>query len=250
MPKPFTLLQLSDCHFLDDAAGLYRGHNPDQSLQSLLPSCRRLAADAVVWSGDLSETGSAASYQRLLEMVVDLAPQQAWLPGNHDDASVMQAVFSQAGWQSGPVLLWGGWRVVLLDSASATDPCGQLSDKRLLPLRELQAKSEGDQSPMLVFIHHQPVPVGAAWIDRYGFSDATPLWSALSGLPVKAIGFGHVHQTFVGQHQGVACYSAPSTVANSQAETADFVADPTGPKGRWYRLWPDGRWLSGLISVG
>ena len=248
MIKPFTLLQLSDCHFLDDPTGLYKGHNPDGCLQALLPSCRRLAADAVVWSGDLSETGSVASYQRLVSMAADLAPQQAWLPGNHDDASAMERVCSQAGWQRGPVFHWSGWRVVLLDSASAEDPCGQLDEARLRPLNDLHGANEN--TPILAFIHHQPIAVDAAWIDRYGFADPAPLWQSLSGLPVKVMGFGHVHQTYVGEHQGVACYSAPSTVANSQAQTAEFVPDPTGPKGRWYRLWPDGRWLSGLISVG
>lgn len=248
MSKPFTLLQLSDCHFMDEASERYRGFHPDAGLRALLPACRRLAPDGVVWTGDLSETGSIQSYQRLLDQVRDLAPQQAWLPGNHDHPENMAQVFAAAGWQCGPQLEWGAWRLLLLNSASDSDPCGQLDDERLAPLKAAQ-ESTADQ-PMMLFIHHQPLPVGAAWIDRYGFADASPLWQAMAGLPIQLIGFGHVHQTFVGQQQGIRCYSAPSTVANAQADFDEFVADPTGPKGRWYRLWPDGRWLSGLLSVG
>jgi 3',5'-cyclic-AMP phosphodiesterase len=240
-----TLLQLTDCHLAEDPAQSYRGQNADANLKSLLPACRALAPDAVVLTGDLADDASPAAYQRLVEIVDGLADCIAWLPGNHDDRAVMTEIFDAAGFQAGPVLDWGGWQIALLDSAVPDRPEGHLDKTRLAPLDSLKA----DQ-PALVFVHHQPLPVGAPWIDKYGLVEADQLWEKLAGTPVRAVGFGHVHQNFVGRHQGIACLATPSSVANSQSQTEKFTPDPTGPKARWFRLADDGRWQSGLLSAG
>lgn len=245
MSKAFTLLQLSDCHLSADPVVAYRGQNADHNLLKLLPACRLLTPDAVVLSGDLAEDGSAAAYQRALELLDGLAPSYAWIPGNHDDPEAMARVLGGAGYSSGPLLHWGRWQIVLLDSCLPNRPQGGLDAERLRPLDELAS-----DRPALVFVHHQPLPVGSPWIDKYPLQNPDRLWARLDPQTVKLVAFGHVHQVFSGQHQGIACLSAPSTVANSQPGMAHFTHDPTGPKARWFRLWPDGRWLSGILSAG
>ena len=245
MTQPFTLLQLSDCHLSADPNAVYRGQNADANLQSLLPACRVFAPDGVVLSGDVAEDGSAQAYRRAAEAVKTLAPQTAWIPGNHDDRPCMARVFDEFGFSAGPRLDWGGWQILLLDSARPNRPEGHLDDQRLAPLDLLRT----DQ-PALVFVHHQPLPVGSPWIDKYPLTAPDQLWQRLPPETVKAVGFGHVHQAFSGLHKGIACLSAPSTVANSQPGMQRFTLDPTGPKARWFKLWPDGRWLSGLVSAG
>ncbi|TVQ27977.1 MAG: hypothetical protein EA370_17200 [Wenzhouxiangella sp.] len=240
----FTLLQLTDCHLSADPDASYRGENPDTNLKRLLPACRALSPDGLILSGDVSEDASPESYRRIAGLLEDLAPRRAWLPGNHDEREIM-AEHLGPDFDPGPLLKWGGWEVVLLDSARADDPRGHLDDQRLAPLEALSG-----QAPAMVFIHHQPIPVNAHWIDKYGMIEPERLWQRLDPNQVKAIAFGHVHQAFVGEHRGIQCLSAPSTVANSQAETQRFTPDPTGPKARWYKLWPEGRWLTGLVSVG
>jgi Icc protein len=176
------------------------------------------------------------------------APLRAWLPGNHDNKEAMAAVLTEPDFLAGPVLDWGGWRLVLLDSAFGDRGDGMVDEARLAPLEAVRT-GETDR-PALAFIHHQPMAVNAPWIDKYGMADSELLWKRLAGTRVRAVGFGHVHQAFMGEKNGIVCLSAPSTVANSQAEMEVFTPDPTGPKARWYRLHDDGRWQTGLISAG
>jgi Icc protein len=241
----FTLLQLTDCHLLEDPAADYRGQNPQANLERLLPACRALRPDGIVLTGDVADDASPEAYRRVAERMADLAPAIAWLPGNHDERDAMAAVFEPAGFKAGPLLHWGDWEIALLDSAVPDRPEGHVDDERLAPLDRLSG-----EHPALVFIHHQPLPVNAPWIDKYRLLNAERLWQRLDAESVRAIGFGHVHQAFIGEKNGIACLSAPSTAVNSQAATETFTLDPTGPKARWYRLKTDGRWQTGLISVG
>jgi Icc protein len=94
------------------------------------------------------------------------------------------------------------------------------------------------------------VAVDSPWIDKYPLMKPEQLWARLDETMVRFVAFGHVHQAFSGAMNGIACLSAPSTVANSQSGMKRFTLDPTGPKARWFRLWPDGRWLSGIVSAG
>ncbi|NDY95205.1 metallophosphoesterase [Wenzhouxiangella limi] len=245
MTKPFTLVQLSDCHLSADPGAEYRGQNADANLLSLLPACRLLAPDGVVLSGDVAEDGSAEAYRRAARMIAGLAPDTAWIPGNHDERATMSEVFDAAGYRAGPLLDWGGWRIVLVDSAVSDRPEGHLDDVRAAPLQDLPA-----ERPTIVFVHHQPIAVGSPWIDKYPLIEPERFWAMLNPQAVKVVAFGHVHQAFSGQHRGIACLSAPSSVANSQPGMDRFTLDPTGPKARWFRLWPDGRWLSGIVSAG
>lgn len=243
--QPFTLLQLSDLHLSADPSALYRSQNADANLKALLPACRLLAPDGLILSGDVAEDASPEAYQRALEWTIDLAPRKGWIPGNHDCVDVMGGILEAAGYEAGPVLSWGDWQIALLDSATPDRPEGHLGDQRLAPLSALSP-----DRPAAVFVHHQPLAVGSQWIDKYPLTEPEKLWSRLDGTRAQFVAFGHVHQAFSGEHNGIACLSAPSTVANSQPGMARFTLDPTGPKARWFRLWPDGRWLSGIVSAG
>lgn len=238
---PYTLVQLSDSHLSADPDAEYRDCWPLENLKRLEPLVRALHPDAIVFSGDLSEDGTRQSYELLAQTIEDWAQPIAWLPGNHDERPVMEEVLARPGFVAGPVCHFGGWQVVLLDSAWHDRPEGELNDERLAPLDQL----DPDQ-PALVFVHHQPVAIGSPWIDKYPLIDNQRLWQRLDAAVVRAVAFGHVHQVFEGVHQGIACLSAPSTVANSHRDTPKFTLDHTGPGLRWFRLWPDGRWASGV----
>lgn len=241
---PITLLQLSDSHLGEDPQARYRGELPDANLASLRPAIQGLKPDAIVLSGDVSEDGSPASYWRMGGFVRDLAPLVAWIPGNHDERSVMAGVFDELGFDAGPIVAVGGWQIVLLDSAWPNRPEGEMDEQRLAPVDRIQG-----QKPALVFVHHQPVMVGSPWIDKYPLVEPGRLWARLAGKPVKAVAFGHVHQVFEGEHDGIACVSAPATSANGVSEAPKFAPSEQGPSARWFRLWPNGRWETGILDA-
>ncbi len=243
--RPLTLLQLSDSHLSADPQARYRDQSADANLASLRPAICELKPDLIVLSGDVSEDGSAQSYWRMGGFVRDLAARIAWLPGNHDQRSTMAEVFDSLDFESGPLLSAGGWQIALLDSAWPDRAEGELDAPRLAPLDELDASR-----PALVFVHHQPLLIGSPWIDRYPLVESERLWQRLAGGPVQAVAFGHVHQVFEGDKQGIACLSAPSTAANSERDVARFTASSLGPAMRWFRLWLDGRWETGILEQG
>lgn len=246
MSPPFTLLQISDCHLTQDPAGLYRAQSPDQCLQALLPAMRAMRPDGMILTGDIAEDGSREAYQRVVSHLEGLAKQKAFIPGNHDDVDVMTEVLVQSGYEPGPVLTWGGWSLVLLNSTIPNDPAGELSDEQLSVLEQAHEQ----QCPALVFVHHPPMAVGSPWIDRYPLRQPERLMSALDAQWVRAVCFGHIHQSFSAFVDGIQYLSAPATSVNSQGEYEKFTVDPTGPKARWFRCWPEGRWATGVISAG
>ena len=229
---PTKLLQVSDCHLARDPGADYRGRNADANLERLTESAHRWAPDLLLMTGDLSEDASVESYLRIRDWAVRFDCPRAWIPGNHDDRAVMAPLFDAAGFESGPVIQAGGWQLALLDSAWRDDPGGELNAERLAPLDNLD-----ETRPAGIFVHHQPVPVGASWIDRVGMRETERLWSRLHQLKnARFIAFGHVHQRFRRDNQGVPCLACPSTAANSLPGTDRFTPGETTPMARWFVL--------------
>ena len=229
---PIKLLQVSDCHLARDPASTYRGNNADDNLGRLTDAAMRWRPDLLVLTGDLSEDASVESYCRIRDWARRIGCPVAWIPGNHDDRDLMAPVFDEAGFESGPVIEAGAWQLALLDSAWPNDPGGELDEARLAPLAELDRDRRAG-----IFVHHQPVPVGAAWIDKVGMRAADRLWARVRELPMaRFIAFGHVHQRFRQQVDRVECLACPSTAANSLPATERFSAGETTPMARWFVL--------------
>lgn len=237
------LLQVSDCHLAARPAQSYRGLDPDANLAALAGAVRGWAPDWLVLTGDLSEDASASSYARMRDWALQFGCAVAWLPGNHDDRAVMAPVFDAAGFVAGPVIDAGGWQLALLDSTRPGDPAGELDDARLAPLDGLD-----DRRPAGAFVHHQPVDVGARWIDRVGMRAQERAWQRIVQRPaVRFVAFGHVHQRFRVERDGVAVMACPSTAANSRPGTERFSAGDTTPLARWFLLGPE-RFHSGYLA--
>src|SRR6056297_941165 len=242
--KPTRLLQVSDCHLARDPAASYRDQNADANLDRLMEPAKRWAPDLLVLTGDLSEDASIESYYRIRDWARRIGCPVAWIPGNHDDRELMAPVFDDAGFDSGPVIEGGDWQLALLDSAWPNDPGGELDEARLAPLAELDR-----DRPSGVFVHHQPTPVGAAWIDKVGMRSPGRLWARMRELPsARFIAFGHVHQRFRQQVEGIDCLACPSTAANSLPATPRFTHGETTPMARWFVLGED-NFRSGYLAT-
>ena len=229
------VLQVSDCHLASDPGRDYRGHDPDRNLDRLAGAVRRWAPDLLVLTGDLAEDGSEAAYERIRDWALQFGRPVAWIPGNHDDRVVMGPLFDAAGFLSGPAIEAGDWQFALLDSTWPDDPAGELDDERLAPLEDLDRSR-----PCGAFVHHQPVPVDAAWIDKVGMREPERLWTALKDIDsLRFIAFGHVHQRFRTRRAGVDVLACPSTAANTLPATRKFAGNETTPLARWFVLEGD-----------
>jgi hypothetical protein len=88
------VVQLTDAHLFADPAGTLLGLRTRDSLRHVIAQVRREqpCIDLLLCTGDLSQDGSAASYQAFRDLTGDFAVPARWLPGNHDEARVMAEV--------------------------------------------------------------------------------------------------------------------------------------------------------------
>ncbi|MEJ2401812.1 MAG: metallophosphoesterase [Xanthomonadales bacterium] len=242
------IIQLSDCHVSADRSALYRGVNAERNLAGLLPAIRRWQPDLILLTGDVSEDASAPSYGRVAALLDSLGSPVLALPGNHDDAAVMRRYFPRGPWDAPLFHEARGWQLVLLDSAAPGRIDGVLSRSQLQALKTGLQRCRSEH--ILVGLHHQPVPVGSHWIDRYALDDAEWLFGLLDRDPrIRCITFGHVHQAIGLERNGALLLGAPSSVANSLPGREKFTLDVAGPACRWLRLGAGGRIETGILHA-
>jgi Icc protein len=102
----------------------------------------------------------------------------------------------------------------------------------------------------IVVFHHQPIPVGASWLDKLGLQNADELWTILAQHPNShTIIFGHIHQEFQAERNGIHCYGTPSTCIQFKRNSADFALEKLAPAYRWVDLYPDGTLKTGICRT-
>lgn len=151
------MLQITDCHLLPEVGAKIYGADTFRSLGSVLQSALALPErpDLVVATGDLSEDGSDASYQRLRQILLDAGLPVYVIAGNHDSVEAMRRSLVGGAIRMVPWLDAGAWRVVFVDSKVAGESYGYLEKAELRRLGEtLSADSE---RPAIVCLHHSPI---------------------------------------------------------------------------------------------
>jgi Icc protein len=236
--KVLRVVQLSDCHLSADPAKPYRGQDADRNLQKVWAKAVDWGPDLILLSGDLSDDASEASYQRLGDMLRTELPVLA-LPGNHDAPDLMRRHFPSGPWEGPLAHESGNWMILMCDSNLPLRVEGGFSEQDLDRIREALGQSESDH--ILVALHHQPVKVAAAWIDKYRLMNPAGFLEVLDNEPrVRCLVWGHIHHHFAEERNGVLLLGAPSTVANSLARSDRFDRDPAGPACRTLELGAGG----------
>lgn len=248
-PKPIRIVQLSDCHLFESDQGKLLGLNTEFSLGKVLELIEREqpAVDAYLATGDLSQDASAASYQRFHQHMSRFEAPVYLLPGNHDENVAMTS--QQDASHCCPLIIEiGEWRIILLDSTVPGEVPGNFAEDQLVFLQGALEQTKGQ--PVMVCMHHQPVKVGCPWLDDQIIGNADALFEILDQYQhVKAIVWGHVHQVYEGERQGVRLYSVPSTCVQFKPDSEDFAVDDKSPGYRWFDLHPDGTIDSAVSRV-
>ncbi|XKH61158.1 metallophosphoesterase [Halomonas sediminis] len=240
------LIQITDAHLHADPQGRSRAGLPWRQFRTVIESVIAERPAVVVVSGDVSQDATSASYILAKETLSALPCPWFWLPGNHDQPELMKAVHPLHD----DVDL-EHWHMVLLDTRVEGREEGELGPERLAAFAECL---EQDARPTLVVLHHPPVAVGSAWMDRIGLQDREVFWQMLSAYPqVKLVLFGHAHQAFahyqVLNHNPVGVYGCPATADQFLAGAKDFALDQAARPG--YRIVDlhDGDWLTWVERV-
>ncbi|MEN8260522.1 MAG: metallophosphoesterase, partial [Pseudomonadota bacterium] len=85
------VLQITDLHILPSPDDTLAGVNTEQCFYEVLSLARQhhWPADLILFTGDLAQHPSRASYLRLLRAFNNLGLPCVCLPGNHDDTGLM-----------------------------------------------------------------------------------------------------------------------------------------------------------------
>lgn len=250
-------LHISDLHVVPqgqlasgrlDTAGLLR-----QAIDTLRARLDSIGpVDAALVTGDISDDGSAESYDIARGELDRLGVRLLVVPGNHDRRDRLRAAFSDLPEipQSG-LIDWStdirDTRIVGLDTLVEGQGGGKLRVRSLALLSDALAGADGMQT--LLALHHPPLRTGIRFMDAIGLENPESLRAVLDthDAPVRVLA-GHVHgvhHALLGRHPVVTAPSCCSAFALDLRETAKagFMTGPTGcalidtsPGGVWTEL--------------
>ncbi|MGB0288688.1 metallophosphoesterase, partial [Aequoribacter sp.] len=192
-------------------------------------------------TGDLSDQGALNAYFRLRDYTRSVCQHQFWLLGNHDHAETLRKATDDNKDLIRNDIRVGAWQIVMLNSQIPGQVGGRLGPRQLALLEEaLQAGADAGLNT-LVCLHHQPEPVGSAWIDSQAVLDADEMFAVIEQYPnAKAVLWGHVHQEVDYLRKSVRMLATPSTCIQFARHSDDFKVDDLPPGFRHLQLLPDG----------
>jgi Icc protein len=236
-----NILHLTDPHLFADRSGELRGVATFASLRCVLDHYRDgdWQADIALVTGDIVHDDSTQAYGHFAQLLGALEVPVYCLPGNHDVRALMQEVLPDPPFHYCETLAHDNWLVVSIDSCVAGSARGQVPT---VELDRLDAEiAATDAAHVMVCLHHPPVLMRSRWLDSVGLENREELLQrvAASGK-VRLVAFGHVHQPYDAEHDGVRIIGTPSTCRQFKQGSALFAVDDNPPAYRRIRLLDDG----------
>jgi len=233
-PEHF-ILHVSDTHFVGTGDLLHERIDSDKNLAELFDGFAKSNArpEAIVFTGDLADTGRADAYERLRALVEPaaekLGAQVIWVMGNHDErVAFRRGLLDEEGEQSEPVdrvFDINGLRIIALDSTVPGQHYGEISDEQLEWLRrELEVPAPDGT---LIALHHPPVPSPLGLLALVELKDQDKFAEAIAGTDVRGILGGHLHYSTHSTFAGV-----PVSVASATCYTQDLNVVYPGARGQ------------------
>lgn len=230
------LLQISDPHLLADPAALCRGRPPLQQLRQglslVMQHCGGPAAiDRLLLSGDLCDDESWLGYAHLRDLLLTQGVPAAVLPGNHDQPMLLRSALGRHCAVAPALVAVGPVDLVLLDSHRPGSEAGWLGEAQLAWLERLLAKRRS--RPLLLALHHPPLPIGDPRFDAIALADAPALLALLEpAVQLRAVLCGHIHQHWQGLLPGRPQPLAPVPVLGCPSSLCGFGPVQPCPLGR------------------
>lgn len=227
-PEHF-ILHISDTHFVADNELLHGAVDSDENLRQLFKDFAKAQArpEAIVFTGDLADTGREDAYSRLKALVepaaAEIGAKVIWVMGNHDTRTPFRRILldSDAGEESVDMVHdVNGLRIIALDSTVPGHHYGEISDEQFAWLEDVLATPAPHGT--LIALHHPPVPSTHSMIvEMFELRDQARFEEAIRGTDVRGILGGHFHfstfSTFADVPVSVAsatCYTQDLNVAS------------------------------------
>lgn len=226
------IAQLTDLHI-----GFERDNPDELNSARLTQALKWLKAqerqpDMLLLTGDLTEHGDIASYERLRSAVAGCGFPVHLCVGNHDDRAALKQVFPETPVEDGfvqYVVDTPEVRIIVLDTLDPGHHGGAFCERRMAWLKAKLA--EVPDKPILLALHHPPIETGIAWMTTHPQEPWVAMIDAAIGDrdDVTMI-CGHIHRSITTRWKGrtlsVAPSSAPQVAINLSA------MDPEQPDDR------------------
>jgi 3',5'-cyclic AMP phosphodiesterase CpdA len=187
--------------------------------------------DAVMFTGDLVDGGSARDYALLTDILSPIEVPVVMVPGNHDRRTALRTAFSgRLPFEDGRFLNYethlGALRVLALDTLIEGHTEGALEPESLDWLGERLARQHA--GPTLIAMHHPPFPSGMEALDRMalvgGRAEMAEMVRSFKG-PL-AILAGHIHRPYKALWNGAYCAVGGSPAFQIDLDLAPSEREP------------------------
>jgi 3',5'-cyclic-AMP phosphodiesterase len=248
---PLLVAQISDLHLFSDERQDLLGWNTWNSLDIVLQQLMSLdpLPDLILLTGDLSQDETEGAYHKVVQRFIPVGIPTYWLPGNHDDVSMMQKVLNIPPLYVDKAIERGGWKFLLLSTNVPGQVYGVLNTDSLQWL-EAELANDVQAQPTLLAMHHHPFGVKSPWLDKSGLQNTAAFLNVIDRYPqVQLVLFGHIHQAFERVRRDVTYLSTPSTCIQFMPKSSSFALDDIHPGFRLLWLYPDGRFDTEIRRV-
>ena len=239
-PGKINLVQMTDTHISADEDDTLAGVDTTRTLLDVIAAVKRHEdLDMALLTGDLAETPTEDTYNKLVAMLRQVQLPVYCLPGNHDDPELMQRLLNTANVSTANFISCGNWSIVLLNTHRAGEHGGYLAAAELSSLDAALQRSRDKH--VLICLHHQPVNIHSPWMDRMALENGEALFQVLDRhTNVRGIIWGHIHQEFTTTRNGVLLLGSPSTCIQFRPQANEASVDGKPPAYRTLTLVEDG----------
>lgn len=233
-PVEHFILHISDTHLVGGADLLHDKVDSDANLKKLFRDFAETKArpEAIVFTGDLADTGAPDAYRRLRALVEPAAEaigaKVIWVMGNHDTRTPFRKELLDCDQGEKSVDMVhdvNGLRIIALDSTVPGAHYGEITDEQYTWLADVLATPAPDGS--VIALHHPPVPSLLAPIEFVELRDQARFGEAIKGTDVRAVIGGHLHFNTFSQIAGI-----PVSVASATCYTQDLNVELGGMRGQ------------------
>lgn len=248
-----TILHLTDTHIVPEGALVSGRLDTADALARLVARIESIRAqiepiDALLVTGDLSDDGTPASYERFKSLIAPLGLSTYVITGNHDARAPMRAAFASSLPAEGP-LNWvhriSEVHLIGLDTLIEGQGAGALSSESLLFLQNALTQAGG--APVLLALHHPPFASGIRFMDDIGLTNHDAFRDIIADYKGRLrMVCGHIHSMMAADVAGHVALSAPSPCST-------FAYDRRHDAPVGYHTVEDGcllhRWSDGFQSI-
>lgn len=165
--------------------------------------------DFVLHTGDVAYDPDPTVYATAQSILNRIRYPVYYLPGNHDHGETVHTALNQFKDPTSLMLYEievNGVQIVCVDSnGPAPVPAGFVTQDQLLRLSEICGATDDDR-PLVIAIHHNPIPVGVPWLDGWmGVTNGEALHQILVNARhrLRGVFFGHIHQNITVMQDGI-----------------------------------------------